>query len=1282
MLRALLLALLLPSSTGAPDVVLYDIYATQILRLDHDLHRFHQITRAPNKGSGEFVFISSLIRGIEALNMEVVAVSTPQDVLGAFRLGAAKGEAPMIIVHPIEQLYRVLKLGIPACNIRVLDFWGLPTIHKSYPKGFLEPSQIWTPWPHQSNAFLGFFLDEISAPPVKATRPYGVVWGKDLSYLSKAPSELWNALKGAGVVLHATVDKMTDLEEKQYGVVNHGIMEPSEFRSLLCKASFLLGLGDPWDGPTALEALSCGTPFLNPYVDVSNQGLDAVRHVDRSTQHRFLQTIGPPHVWNVHLENSSHVLQAIKTVNAAEKSQFVPYEYRKSTFIARLDSLLERRRACAPLHESFSFKQPVTPEENANENEFARIAKEAGVNVTRRGSPARIVEGFPFFMELDVLEMRLHELDSVVDVHILCESKYTQKGDPKPLYFEEHKHEARFAPFLHKIVHIIVEDAPPPGSREGWQNEHLVRNAIARGFAQLPFDPKPDDILIISDVDEIPRREAVEFLRDWGGFPAKIGFAWRWSAYGFFWKITHHWGDEFTTAVTFDFIINTLGNRTQNVRLLIPDWILGLPARFYPDGAPADYGYVAQESAKGVPAGWHCQYCFPPTHYISKGRAVVETPEWSTEQESEERAEKAAIGLRAEGRYVKTIHIGLMKCDDEDESLAYRTLAKREDKHYAPSFALDIGNPHLRYLVDKDFELFKMETKEHLQAADRQSSKLYESGQIEEAVARDMLAAKFLMKVDFANLAQGILQRVVSELPTLESAWQAIVSIAMGSSESAAWAQTLFDGNKGNHMALYYRGVLLETHNHEAACSEAFEQSIAVRPTAKAHLKLGTSYQHQGENTLAVSNYEISAKLLQDLVRLPVDLRLSASAMYGRLGDLHKKQNQPEKATWAYGEALGLNSLDAAIASKLAFQLQGDPSTREQAIEKFRQSLAHRPDDIETSQALQALLAGTGNVICIIANDRPASLQKVLNSLAAATGTHKYDILFFLEPEQSDAIRQVHEIARAYAAKSAASVHVNRQYLGYGANIKQALEAGFNVADFVVILRDDFELATDALVWLEHARLEFAAEEAVLAVATSSDTCQDGVGSAYAAKSARRKALSTGPWGIWRDRYLLHKKQFQWHRSYDLGTFGNSFDKYEVFPLFPRSNAINVTSELSAWAGSKHTEVGIIHFEELSANDIDHVCVSMPNIGSCTRDTMCREHLQGGLKRVVMMQQAQVMQKESILMYQANRLDAGVSRDLLLVDYLVRIEAAAPAKQLLDRVLQVQPNNTRVNEVL
>jgi tetratricopeptide (TPR) repeat protein len=627
----------------------------------------------------------------------------------------------------------------------------------------------------------------------------------------------------------------------------------------------------------------------------------------------------------------------------------------------------------------------------------------------------------------------------------------------------------------------------------------------------------------------------------------------------------------------------------------------------------------------------------------------------------------------------------MVRCDDEDESLAYRTLATKAEQHYAPAFALDGGNPHLRYLVDKDFELFKMETKEHLQEADRQSTQLYEAGQTEEAAARDMLAVQFLISVNFAHLARGILARVASKQPKLEAAWETIVRVAGTSSESSVWAHGVLEGSKDNHLAQYYLGMLLEDQTKHAASSHAFEASISVHPTAKALLKLGSYHHNQGKVELAIDSYEASARLLGGFSRLPVDLRLSASAMYARLGDLHRKRDRA-RALWAYGEAYRLNPLDASIASKWGFELQADPSTHDQAIEKLRLAFAGQTlvsEKLVTLTALQTLLSGTGHVICIVAYDQPEGLQKVLDSLRAATGVQKYTVLFFLEPEPTgDAalkVRKVHDIARAYDA-SLASVHVNRAHLGYGANVKQALKAGFEAADFVITLRDDFELAEDALVWMEQARLDFAPDEDVLVVATHSDTCQDGESAGqYVAKTARRKTFTTGPWGMWKDRYTAHQTRLQWESGYhgsSAGRCGDSFGKFEVFPLLPRSNAVDAQHRVPFWASS--TELTSPVFDELAAKEVDHVCVSMGSVGECSRSTMCRDHLQGGLTRIVMMEQARAVQQQVIDMYKSDRIDAGVARDMMLVDYLVRIEAEAPAKQILNRVMQAQPENIKV----
>lgn len=117
-----------------------------------------------------------------------------------------------------------------------------------------------------------------------------------------------------------------------------------------------------------------------------------------------------------------------------------------------------------------------------------------------------VIDGFTFFNELDVLEIRLNELSPYVDCFVLVEATKTHSNQPKPLYFDENKE--RFAQFLPKIKHIIVDDLPDdpdPWVRESFQRKMI----IDRGFVGFP------DLAIgmISDADEIPSGELVSNIQ-------------------------------------------------------------------------------------------------------------------------------------------------------------------------------------------------------------------------------------------------------------------------------------------------------------------------------------------------------------------------------------------------------------------------------------------------------------------------------------------------------------------------------------------------------------------------------------------------------------------------------------------------------------------------------------------------------------------------------------------------------------------------------------------------
>lgn len=115
----------------------------------------------------------------------------------------------------------------------------------------------------------------------------------------------------------------------------------------------------------------------------------------------------------------------------------------------------------------------------------------------------KIYDCFQFFNELDLLEIRLNVLNDYVDYFVLAESTVTFSGLDKPLYYQENKD--RFEKFNDKIIHLVIDDTPDvnPFERDVFQ-----KNAIIRGLTEC----SDDDIIIASDLDEIPDPEVIEQL--------------------------------------------------------------------------------------------------------------------------------------------------------------------------------------------------------------------------------------------------------------------------------------------------------------------------------------------------------------------------------------------------------------------------------------------------------------------------------------------------------------------------------------------------------------------------------------------------------------------------------------------------------------------------------------------------------------------------------------------------------------------------------------------------
>ena len=112
----------------------------------------------------------------------------------------------------------------------------------------------------------------------------------------------------------------------------------------------------------------------------------------------------------------------------------------------------------------------------------------------------KILDCFMYFDEDLVLEIRLNTLWDYVDKFVIAEATKDHAGRKKRLNFDIKK----FNKFKSKIIYIQVEDMPD--GKNPWLRENHQRNCIERGLKEA----KKNDLIIISDLDEIPNPRAIK----------------------------------------------------------------------------------------------------------------------------------------------------------------------------------------------------------------------------------------------------------------------------------------------------------------------------------------------------------------------------------------------------------------------------------------------------------------------------------------------------------------------------------------------------------------------------------------------------------------------------------------------------------------------------------------------------------------------------------------------------------------------------------------------------
>ncbi len=152
----------------------------------------------------------------------------------------------------------------------------------------------------------------------------------------------------------------------------------------------------------------------------------------------------------------------------------------------------------------------------------------------KRAKAVKVVYGFIFNHELDLLEVLLHTLADVVDSFILVESTYTHYGKQKELYYQNNKE--RYHEFASRIMHVILDDKPTVSQATmTWEHEEFSRASIGGAAAEIE-DLRDDDVFIVVDVDEIVDPRVVYFLKTTEGYPNITKLSFRNCCYGFYWQ--------------------------------------------------------------------------------------------------------------------------------------------------------------------------------------------------------------------------------------------------------------------------------------------------------------------------------------------------------------------------------------------------------------------------------------------------------------------------------------------------------------------------------------------------------------------------------------------------------------------------------------------------------------------------------------------------------------------------------------------------------------------------
>ncbi|CAN7983456.1 unnamed protein product [Ixodes hexagonus] len=229
--------------------------------------------------------------------------------------------------------------------------------------------------------------------------------------------------------------------------------------------------------------------------------------------------------------------------------------------------------------------------------------------ITTRRCPRVVVNLLLFHNEVELLEIRLHELGDVVDHFIVLENSVNLRKQAKQLYLPPILKGEKFLPFRGKLLYFSNSRVPNyPAGIKATILRALLRavfvDVLSATFVSSFPSLRDDTLVIFNSADEIPRADVVKFLRHHDGFPDRIALRFVRNMYRF--NAVHGLGESRAESIcSLRYLKTVLRGSLESLRR-------------------ADHSGTTVRHAlwtigtKTELAGWHCSWCLDPDGIIVK----------------------------------------------------------------------------------------------------------------------------------------------------------------------------------------------------------------------------------------------------------------------------------------------------------------------------------------------------------------------------------------------------------------------------------------------------------------------------------------------------------------------------------------------------------------------------------------------------------------------------------------------------------------------------------------